>query len=500
MKKMSLAAITAIFLLSNLFPAYAKVTEDIWYTYNGYSDFHNFSIQHPSNWKPKIISETVQAFSPEDDLEKGDYKLLIREFEGQSFEEAENYYVGSQVILLEESEVVFPASAEKLFARNVKYKDSSTQKEFVVTFIQRGSLILSFESTDETLQETVELIYKTFSFTDSWENYFDDALGYYFIYPTFLEMKPKENTLEFVDPQKASLPIFFLTVFQDKTVEQAIDTTESNTLDFSTREEIYLNSYHATSTEFFDESSKKSLSYIFLEYKGDTYRLSSTNVAENFPTSDYYKESIQEILASFRFPKLELKDGISPLNNLSDVSKSHPNYIAINYLFEKKVITGYADGSFKPDSPINRAELTKIIVAVTQTPDPTKYKNCFPDVKTQWFAPYICYAKEKGWVSGYNDGKFKPSNNISRMEAMKIVLLSLFDQEISSKATLKSPLPLDVDLSAWYGKYFIFAENSKLLDKTHIKKSGKSYYYYPNDNITRKEVAESIYRLMQIAP
>ncbi len=83
---------------------------------------------------------------------------------------------------------------------------------------------------------------------------------------------------------------------------------------------------------------------------------------------------------------------------------------------------------------------------------------------------------------------------------MKIVLLSLFDQEISSKATLKSPLPLDVDLSAWYGKYFIFAENSKLLDKTHIKKSGKSYYYYPNDNITRKEVAESIYRLMQIAP
>ena len=47
----------------------------------------------------------------------------------------------------------------------------------------------------------------------------------------------------------------------------------------------------------------------------------------------------------------------------NDVPSSHPNYEAINYVQAKKIVEGYGDGTFKPDTTINRAELTKIIIA-----------------------------------------------------------------------------------------------------------------------------------------
>lgn len=47
-----------------------------------------------------------------------------------------------------------------------------------------------------------------------------------------------------------------------------------------------------------------------------------------------------------------------------------------------------------------------------KTEDENLYENCFEDVEDEWFAPYVCYAKEKGWVTGYPDGTFKPENNV----------------------------------------------------------------------------------------
>ena len=47
----------------------------------------------------------------------------------------------------------------------------------------------------------------------------------------------------------------------------------------------------------------------------------------------------------------------------TDVQLGHPEYIALKYLKEKGVITGYSDGSFKPDNLISRVEALKIILA-----------------------------------------------------------------------------------------------------------------------------------------
>jgi len=175
-------------------------------------------------------------------------------------------------------------------------------------------------------------------------------------------------------------------------------------------------------------------------------------------------------------------------------TNGHLNEDAIDYLYNEGVVEGYGGGVYAPNNTINRAELMKVLV-VSQgiEPDPAVYQNCFPDVKTQWFAPYICYAKEQGWVAGYSDGTFKPDQKITRVEAIKVILEALFEG-LEEGEVLAGQTTLDIDTDQWYGKYFIFADNRDLLDKQHVTVDGEGYYYLPGENISRKEVAESIYR------
>lgn len=103
-----------------------------------------------------------------------------------------------------------------------------------------------------------------------------------------------------------------------------------------------------------------------------------------------------------------------------DVDSTYVNADAIEYLKTQGVIQGYPDGTYKPAAEINRAEFTKIVMG-SLDPTPTG-KNCFPDVKTEWFAPYVCEAKSRGIIAGYEDGTFKPDATINFSEASKIIV------------------------------------------------------------------------------
>jgi len=185
---------------------------------------------------------------------------------------------------------------------------------------------------------------------------------------------------------------------------------------------------------------------------------------------------------------------------LNDVPVSHPNYAAISVMADEGAVTGYPDGSFKPDNPVNRAELVKMIVAYNYVGvDWTTYKNCFPDVKEEWFAPYVCFAKEQGLVQGYPDGTYKPGNNINRVEAIKIILpIVIADERMPMPAAVDEAVtqPSDIDGNAWYAGYLRFSIAKGLLDMQHVTQNGDGYNYYPGGNMARKEVAEMIFRMM----
>ncbi len=175
---------------------------------------------------------------------------------------------------------------------------------------------------------------------------------------------------------------------------------------------------------------------------------------------------------------------------LSDIA-GHKYQTAIEYLYKNKIISGYSDGTFKADIKINRAELLKILVggAGFTDPDAAKYKNCFPDVKTQWYAKYVCFAKEKNWVKGYEGGLFKPEQPSTKVEAIKMLMHSQ-GFPITDKTTAQS-IYSDVDFKQWFGPYMFVAEAMQIVDIAGAK-------YGPMDFITRGEISNNIYRAMLI--
>ena len=168
----------------------------------------------------------------------------------------------------------------------------------------------------------------------------------------------------------------------------------------------------------------------------------------------------------------------------SDVPDDHPNRKAIIVLALSGIITGNPDGTFRPDAPINRAELTKVVVGSKVTPKATYYKNCFPDVEEEWFAPYVCYALEQQWVGGYPDGTFRPANPVSNVEAIKIIFNGL---RLNPSNNVTEPPFDDTSVDQWFTPYIAAAKKLNILEE-------QSGNYEPGKLMTRAKVAENLYR------
>ncbi|USB33771.1 S-layer homology domain-containing protein [Paenibacillus sp. YPG26] len=93
----------------------------------------------------------------------------------------------------------------------------------------------------------------------------------------------------------------------------------------------------------------------------------------------------------------------------------------IQKLVEKKIISGYPDGSFRPNQEINRAEFIALICRMLQL-KPVDGQSAFKDVNSDvWYAGYVNAIKAAGIVQGYEDRSFKPNQKITREEAFVIL-------------------------------------------------------------------------------
>ena len=105
-------------------------------------------------------------------------------------------------------------------------------------------------------------------------------------------------------------------------------------------------------------------------------------------------------------------------NNFSDVPKGYWAANYIGYMQQFGIITGYSDGSFRPNAPVTRAEFAAIASRFEKL---TEGSKSFTDVSdTYWAARYINFAATRGWVTGYSDGTFKPENTITRAEVAAV--------------------------------------------------------------------------------
>lgn len=158
---------------------------------------------------------------------------------------------------------------------------------------------------------------------------------------------------------------------------------------------------------------------------------------------------------------LALTSPSASANTFSDVEEGHPYFIPATYLSDKDIVNGYPDGTFRPFNEINRAELLKILIegANISTENPTT--NCFPDVPfKEWYAPYVCTAKSNGFISGYPDGTFKPEQFVNKVEAIKM-LGEIYDWNLTEATS--TPIFSDTPENQWYAPYLKYAKMKNFL-------------------------------------
>src|SRR3954469_5696262 len=107
----------------------------------------------------------------------------------------------------------------------------------------------------------------------------------------------------------------------------------------------------------------------------------------------------------------------------SDVHPTDYFYTAVQYLTCLGAISGYSDGTFRPYNDTTRGQLTKIVIIAEGIPINTTGGPHFSDVPTtNPFYVFVETAYNRGLVSGYSDGTFRWGNNVTRGQLSKIIV------------------------------------------------------------------------------
>ncbi|MGL5831022.1 MAG: S-layer homology domain-containing protein [Candidatus Altimarinota bacterium] len=162
--------------------------------------------------------------------------------------------------------------------------------------------------------------------------------------------------------------------------------------------------------------------------------------------------------------------------NLNDIGDAQYKS-SIEYLVGVGVLQGNPDGSFRPYSSMTRAEFITVMVrAFGSTQNFEGYSNCFTDVHNEWYAGYVCYAKENGLVKGHPDGSFKPAANVSYVEAMAMATAAA-EVEVNKATTGQE----------WYEPFLEFAHNNNIFSK---------YSMLPGAALSREKAAFLIQQIL----
>ena len=105
-------------------------------------------------------------------------------------------------------------------------------------------------------------------------------------------------------------------------------------------------------------------------------------------------------------------------NSYSDVAAGAWYNHAVSTLSAMGIVKG-SNGKFNPNAPITRAEFAAIAARFDDKANTTTAD--FSDIASHWAKNEISAASNNGWITGYPDGTFRPDNKITRAEAMTLV-------------------------------------------------------------------------------
>ncbi len=184
----------------------------------------------------------------------------------------------------------------------------------------------------------------------------------------------------------------------------------------------------------------------------------------------------------------DLKQSLAKESLLQDI-RWEDNKEEILYLVERGIISGYPDGNFRPQKTINRAEALKLIFESLGIDIEEDVESGFPDVeKDQWYAKYVTQAKKRGLISGYPDGSYRPAQPVKIVEFIKMAMSAQASYAAQDKDISRIKYE-DLEVDQWYIPFVSFAVEQGFLKKRIRLK--------PGEDMTRSEAAYIIAQIDQ---
>lgn len=228
---------------------------------------------------------------------------------------------------------------------------------------------------------------------------------------------------------------------------------------------------------------------IQLSYKGDNY---STQPMTIHPESEAPVVTPQPVTAATTTepivtPEVTTTPSTADLSAVfTDVAITDELTPILKSLKDSGIVTGYSDGTFRPSNPVSRAEAIAFILRTIDKKPSAELQKLFPDVNLDaWYSTYVKAAYELNFVKGYPDGTFKPEATVNLAELLKMLFIAV-GADVDPVITVS--LPSGVTGSDWFAPFVQAAMKKNILTiENNTLDAGTA--------MTRASVARLIYKL-----
>ncbi len=174
----------------------------------------------------------------------------------------------------------------------------------------------------------------------------------------------------------------------------------------------------------------------------------------------------------------------------NDLPSNHWSKEAVLSLYNKGIINGYSDGTFRPEKHVTRAEFVKLLCRALKIPDS---QSQFSDVSSgDWYAQPIGSAASAGIINGYADGTFRPNDEISRQD-MAVMTNRAIDFTKTTIVMGSRALFSDEGAIAQYA-----LSSVKRLSEASLINGTDSGEFLPLSATTRAQAAQIVYKILKI--
>ncbi len=199
------------------------------------------------------------------------------------------------------------------------------------------------------------------------------------------------------------------------------------------------------------------------------------------------------LFVSPAFASYELEQGP---DSYPDLPVDHWAYEAVTFLTDKKVVVGYPDGLYRPDQKVTRGEFSTMVIKALglyekDTPEIFDYK----DTQNHWANRNIQVASYYGLVKGYPGGYFYPNRDVTRLEALTIILNALSPENINTEQA-KHFVSIYKDYSEIPNWALISTGQAQMLGLVY-NTPGHETTLEPMRPATRGELARFIFNMME---